>query len=254
MKYLRVLTLAVFATACGSSGGTNGGTGGGGGAVAAPDIPQCLKAVAETSDQAYLEWDAALYCSAAIAGCATIAVPPECVAGTTPYGGQAWFPTNVTAIKIYRDGTYLTSVPYKGSSTYNNGGLMPHTQYCYTISAVGPGGESAQSDPMCATSFAVTSDSCAPATACNTCVASKGCGWCNSSNVCQSGNGSGPSPTVGACPGFWSSNMLDGNGFIHACPGLTNPACQACISACQGVSGCCTGCGCICQEECTGAC
>jgi len=31
------------------------------------------------------------------------------------------------------------------------------------------------------------------------------------------------------------------------------PSCNACLSSCQGISGCCTGCGCICQDSC-GAC
>lgn len=230
-----VLSLAIGATACGSSDAIFPSDGGSSGAL--PAVPQNLQAKAATSDRVYVSWDR----------------------------GKA------SQFKLYRDGSLVGSVdlkvdPERRGSTFLDIGLKPNTQYCYTTSSLNAAGESDQTSPVCATTFA-NADPCAVHTGCLTgCFAATaedygmvvhyiGCGWCESLGMCltsPSKGSAGPDPNFAWCPpgpytlsiGPWDT----GGG----CPSPPNPACQNCIHSCQGVEGCCTGCGCMCEEECGG--
>ena len=67
--------------------------------------------------------------------------------------GLTWTAVDgATSYKIYREGTYLTSVAT--GTTYSDTGLTPNTQYCYRVTAVNDAGESSQSNEACATTEA----------------------------------------------------------------------------------------------------
>ena len=112
-----VLIIAVVLTAAACGGGDGGG--GGETDITPPSVPENLSAIAVSSSEIDISWDAS----------------------TDDVG--------VYGYKVYRNGVYLFTI---GTRSYWNFGLTPSTAYCYTVSAVdGAGNESAQSSAACAT-------------------------------------------------------------------------------------------------------
>jgi len=56
----------------------------------------------------------------------------------------------------------------------------------------------------------------------------------------------------------WSCTSLGGKSYctvvLATGGGGGGDPCSQCLSSCQGYSGCCTGCGCMCQSACGGTC
>ncbi len=158
---------------------------------------------------------------------------------------------DLAGYKIYRDGTFLVALETNTSTKFNDKGLAPSTRYCYRASAFNTNGiESDLSAEVCATTLSSGgSNACAPGTKCSDCLDGhyNVCGWCNSTGLCQTGTANGPTPTIGVCPSGWT--FAPGGTPYNAC-GPGSPVCTDCIHSCQGVSGCCTGCGCLCEYEC----
>ncbi|MCC6811293.1 MAG: hypothetical protein IT381_27935 [Deltaproteobacteria bacterium] len=89
----------------------------------------------------------------------------------------------------------------------------------------------------CQTSVALTCDgACTPRCANRTCGAN-GCGGV--CGVCAAGQ---------TC----RTPVNDTSRFECVTTATTSPGCSACLSSCSGLSGCCTGCGCLCEDECGG--
>ena len=91
-----------------------------------------------------------------------VVTPPAKPTGLTAAGGDKQvtldWADNADAVQgynVYRNGTKANAAPVTVSS-YTDTGLTNGTQYCYTVRAVGPGGESADSDSKCATPNPVT--------------------------------------------------------------------------------------------------
>jgi hypothetical protein len=58
--------------------------------------------------------------------------------------------SNTVGYVVYRGGNQIGNTTL---TTFNDGGLLPNTQYCYTIASSNAAGLSAQSSPACATTF-----------------------------------------------------------------------------------------------------
>lgn len=111
---------------------------------------------------------------------------------------------------------------------------------CLSGTTSGPGAGACADWDWLPSACAAPADPCATSAACSACTARSSCGWCASSSQCQTGTSAGPGS--GSCGDWaWVSSSCGGGGS----------ACDACISSCQGLPSCCTGTGCICEDECS---
>lgn len=122
-------------------------------------------------------------------------------------------------------------------------GWCPSTGSCVTGTSSGPSVGSCAPAPWGSWTTSSTScpvpDPCATRYGCETCVALAGCAYCASSFTCRS--------TTSIAPN--DQTCSDWRFSAASCTANPN-ACSDCLSACRGLSGCCTGTGCICDGPC----
>lgn len=83
-------------------------------------------------------------------------------------------------------------------------------------------------------------------------VCSGGCSGCQPRCTGRTCGSNGCGGTCGTCP---SGTTCNANGTCSSGGGGGGgDSCGSCLSSCRGISGCCTGCGCICQSPCGGVC
>jgi hypothetical protein len=126
---LLLLILATFMASCGSGGGDGnigGGDSGGGADTIAPSIPTNLTTIKITSSQINLSWSASID------------------------------NVGVTGYKVYRDGTYLTTVI---TTSVSDTARTGSTSYCYAVSAFDAvNNESLPTNQYCVKTKTIVSD------------------------------------------------------------------------------------------------
>ncbi|MBI5068608.1 MAG: hypothetical protein HZB56_10235 [Deltaproteobacteria bacterium] len=225
-----VLLLATGGSACG---------GGGSGGDQAPSDGACA-----------IQWASGDFCTVVTEShCASWAAGLSGGTATWRGGGTCQqLGYDVACADGYLHRTACTSGGCSGQATcttcaaVSSCGWCATTGQCLSGTSAGPSSGSCANWDWVSSACGGSSDPCSTSTACSGCTARSTCGWCATTSQCLTGTTSGP--YAGACANWdWVSSACGGGGG-------GGDACSACLSACRGLPGCCTGTGCMCDSEC----